>query len=186
MNPPERAAVRDYARYLLRCQRAGTAQSSNPANKKVSWWSPTPRMVVIEALRLADLGPNDLLFDLGCGDGRVIVDAARLFGSRAIGFDVNAARVGQSRHKIRKARVGDLVQVRLQSIMAIPDLFEATVIYLYLTQRALNTVIPIVRRRCRPGTRIVTVDTWNRRWMPEKELFVRRLGYRWRVGVWYV
>jgi SAM-dependent methyltransferase len=186
MAPPDRAAVRDYASYLRRCQRARAARSPIPANKRISWWSPTPQTVVMEALRLADLVPQDVLFDLGCGDGRVIVNAARLFGSRAVGFDIDRARVREARKRIRKAGVGDLVQVRAESILAIPDLFKATVVYVYLTQGALNRVIPILRRRCRPGTRIVSVDTWNRRWRPEKELFVRRLRYRWRVGLWYV
>jgi len=181
-----RAEVVDYARYLRKCQAVKVETNAANAKQKLSWWSPTPRLIVIEALKLAEIGPYDLLFDLGCGDGRVISDAANLFGARAIGFDINPEKVREARARIRWAGVSQRVQVRLQSILAIPDIYRATVIYLYLTQRALKKVIPILARRCRKGTRIVTVDTWNHEWPPEKTLTVQRGLYRWRIGLWIV
>jgi SAM-dependent methyltransferase len=186
LDPYGKSAVVDYAKYLQRCQRAQNSQRAIPANRKVSWWAPTPQAIVIEALRLAEVTPRDVVFDLGCGDGRVVADAARFFGARAVGFDIDPAKVRQARKRVRVKGVADLVQVRKQSMLAIPDLYKATVLYLYLTQRALNRVIPILKRRCRPGTRLVTVDTWNRRWAPEKEMRVVVRQYRWRIGLWYV
>jgi SAM-dependent methyltransferase len=186
LDPAEKKAVADYAQYLRRCQRAQAYPKAVPANRKVSWWSPTPPTIVMEALRLADVGPRDVVFDLGCGDGRVVVNAARFFGARAVGFDIDSSKVHQARRRVRNAGVTHLVQIRNQSMLAVPDLYKATVLYLYLTQRALGRVIPLLRRRCRPGTRIVTVDTWNKRWPPEKELRVLVRQYRWRVGLWYV
>jgi SAM-dependent methyltransferase len=182
----KRAEVVDYARYLKVCQRARVSRAPIPANQRVTWWSPTPRKIVIEALNLAETGPRDLLFDLGCGDGRVVVDAARLFGARAVGFDIDAKHVRDARERIKKSGTGNLARVRRQSMLAIPDLYKATLIYLYLTPRALNRVIPIVVRRCRPGTRILSIDTWNRHWPAEKELKLRVYRYKWRVGLWYL
>lgn len=181
-----KSEVAGYAQYLKMCQRAEAAQAPLPANQKVCWWSPTPRSVVIEALKLAEVGPQDIVFDLGCGDGRVIVDAARLFGARAVGFDIDPKRIREARNRIKRTRVGNRVQARQRSILAIPDLYKASVVYLYLTQRALSRVIPILAVRCRPGTRIVTVDTWNRQWRPEKELSLAGWRYKWRLGLWYV
>jgi SAM-dependent methyltransferase len=181
-----KSEVAAYAQYLKMCERAGVSQAPLPANQKVCWWSPTPRSVVIEALKLAEVGPEDIVFDLGCGDGRVIVDAARLFGARAVGFDIDPKRIREARGRIKRTRVGNRVQARRRSILAIPDLYKATVIYLYLTQRALSKVIPILAARCRPGTRIVTVDTWNRQWLAEKELSLAGWRYKWKLGLWYV
>ena len=184
--PRTRAEVLDYARYLKKCQGVVVENGAGKAKQRLSWWAPTPRSIVIEALKLAEIGPYDLLFDLGCGDGRVIADAAGLFGARAIGFDIDPLKVREARVRIRRAGISQKVQVRRQSILAIPDLYRPTVIYLYLTQRALKRVLPILARRCRKGTRIITVDTWNHRWPPEKTLSVQHGRYRWRIGLWIV
>jgi SAM-dependent methyltransferase len=181
-----KSEVANYAYYLKMCERARISQIPVRTNQRVCWWSPTPRSVVIEALKLAEVGPDDIVFDLGCGDGRVMVDAAQLFGARAVGFDIDPQRIREARTRIKRSGVEKRVQARQQSILAIPDLYKATVIYLYLTQRALNRVMPILARRCRPGTRIVSVDTWNFRWRAEKELWLRGWRYKWRVGLWYV
>src|SRR5437773_3899825 len=100
--------------------------------QRISSWAPTPRRVVIEALRLAEVQSNDLVYDLGCGDGRVVVITARLFGARAIGFEIDPKRLTQTQARIARFGVGDLVQIRRQSMLAIPDLYRATVVYLYL------------------------------------------------------
>ena len=180
------AEVTDYARYLKTCQTAQVPDTPVPANQRVTWWSPTPRKILIEALKLAEAGPRDVLFDLGCGDGRVVVDAARLFGARAVGFDIDPKHIREARNRIQRSGTAGLVRVRRQSMLAIPDLYRATLIYLYLTQKALNQVMPIIVRRCRPGTRILSIDTWNHAWPAEKELALRGWRYKWRVGLWYI
>ena len=81
MDTGMKSELLDYACYLKKCQNVRVERSAIRARHKVSWWSPTPRWVVIEALKLAELGPGDVLFDLGCGDGRVVVDSVRLFGA---------------------------------------------------------------------------------------------------------
>jgi SAM-dependent methyltransferase len=186
LDRPSKARVFDYAHYLEECQKDRSRRGIAPTVKKVCWWSPTPRSVVIEALKLAEVGANDIVFDLGCGDGRVVVEAARLFGAQAVGFDVDPKRVHEARLKIQKARVRNRAQIRQQSILAIPDLYKATVVYLYLTPKALNQVIPLLVQRCRPGTRVVSVDTSNRHWPAEKVLSLQGWSYQWRVGLWYI
>src|SRR5271155_1740634 len=93
MDAKMRSEVLIYARYLCKCQRVNVQKSGTRAKHKVSWWAPTPRSIVIEALKLGEVGPHDILFDLGCGDGRVVADAARLFGAFAVGFDMNSQRI---------------------------------------------------------------------------------------------
>lgn len=183
---PARVEILDYARYLRQCQAKSNGSSPKPKKQKLSWWAPTPRTVVIEALKLAEVGPEDLLFDLGCGDGRVVVDAARLFGARAIGFEIDPQKLRESRARIRRTGMRNLAQIRRENVLAIPDLYRATVIYLYLTQSALKKIIPLLARYCRKGTRIITVDTWNHQWPPEKALTVRMSRYTWRIGLWTV
>jgi SAM-dependent methyltransferase len=179
----DRVDVVEYAAYLKQCQRARIQPT--PARRKLSWWSPTPRGIVIEALKLAEVGPRDVVFDLGCGDGRVVVDAARLFGARAIGCDIDPKRIREARARIRRAGVAPRARARRQSMLAIPDLYRASVLYLYLPQRTLNRLVPLLARRCRPGTRIVTVDTWNRKWPATKALTVGAWPYKWRIGLWH-
>ena len=186
LRPYARAEVKNYASYLRRCQSVHIEMPRTRARHKVSWWSPTPQWVVIEALKLADLSSSDVLFDLGCGDGRVVADAVRFFGAKAVGFDIDAARIVQARRRVRQGQFGGRASIRRQSILAVPDLYKATVVYLYLTQKALSRIVPILKQRCRKGTRVVSVDSWIPRWPAGKALSVRGNAYKWRIGVWYV
>jgi SAM-dependent methyltransferase len=186
MDAEMKAELLDYARYLSKCQSVRLEKPTTRSQHKVSWWSPTPRWVVIEALKLAELGPRDVLFDLGCGDGRVVVDSVRLFGAHAVGFDIDPAKVREARARITRAGVVGQARIRLQSILAIPDLYKATIVYLYLTERAIKKVVPVLARRCRKGTRIISVDNSIRRWPAEKKLFLKGNSYRWQIGLWHV
>jgi SAM-dependent methyltransferase len=154
--------------------------------KMLSGWAPTPLRVVTEALRLAEITDKDRLYDLGCGDGRVIVRAARMFGAQAIGFDLHPARIRETRARALRFGVGDLVRVRRQDMLSIPDLHRATVVFLYLPQRAVNRLKSILRNRCHPGTKIVSVSTWLHNWKTEKELTIRVNDEKWYIGLWVV
>jgi SAM-dependent methyltransferase len=186
MDAKAKTEVLKYARYLKKCEGVNVEKTVTRAKHKVSWWAPTPRSIVIEALKLGDVGPQDILFDLGCGDGRVVADAAKVFGARAVGFDMNMQRIQEARARIRQTRMEGKAWVRRQSMLAIPDLYKATVIYLYLTQRALSRVVPLLARQCRKGTRIIAVENPIRRWPAQKRLAVQGKHYRWQIGLWYV
>jgi SAM-dependent methyltransferase len=163
--------------------------------KGLSGWSPTPLPVVTEALRLAELRPSDLLFDLGCGDGRVIVRAAKLYGARAIGVDIDPERLRNTNLRIANAGVKRLVRVRCQDLLSIPDLRRASVVFVYLPPGAIKKLRPLLRRRCRRGTRVISVlyelrasvtGGWFRNWRTKKELWLRIRRQKWYIGLWVV
>ena len=163
--------------------------------KRVSGWSPTPIAVVTEALRLAELSSNDLLFDLGCGDGRVIVRAAKMTGARAIGFDIDEGLLKNTKERIAKAGVSEKVRVRQQDLLSIPDIRRASVIFMYLPYGALNKLKPLLRKGCKKGTRIISVSYHHRgsvtgarfrNWRPSKDLFMWIRRQKWNIGVWVV
>jgi SAM-dependent methyltransferase len=159
---------------------------SQARGKVLSGWTPTPLRVITDALNLAQVADDDLLYDLGCGDGRVLVRAAKMFGAAAVGFDIRPRRIQQARSRALRFGVGDLVEVRRKNMLCIPDMHLATVVYLYLPQRAVNQLKPILLQRCRKGTRIVSVSTWLRNWKPQKELTTRVNGQKWPIGLWIV
>jgi SAM-dependent methyltransferase len=115
---------------------------------------PTPHDVVAEMLKLARVGEGDLLYDLGCGDGRIAIAAARDLGARAVGFDIDPRLVELARANVAAAGVGHLVRIELADIFDL-DLRPASVVTLYLLQALNDRLVPQLRR-LDPGTRIVS------------------------------
>jgi protein-L-isoaspartate O-methyltransferase len=114
----------------------------------------TPHDVVARMLQMARVDDEDVLYDLGCGDGRIVVAAARDYGCRAVGYDVDPRRVRESRENARRNGVENLVAIEQQDIFTV-DLRPADVVALYLTPRLNRRLIPQLRR-LRPGARIVS------------------------------
>lgn len=117
---------------------------------------PTPMAAVDRMVAMADLRPGDTVYDLGCGDGRILVAAARKPGVRAVGVDINPARVEESRAAVRAAGLQDRVDVRQADIFDL-DLREADVVFLYLTPRLNQRLMPQLRR-LKPGARIISYE----------------------------
>ena len=115
---------------------------------------PTPRKVVDEMLRMAELKPEDVVYDLGCGDGRIVIAAAQLRGVRAIGYDIDPERVKEARANVRAAGVEHLVRIEQADVFTL-DLTGATVITLYLLPQ-LNVRLMPQLARLRPGARILS------------------------------
>jgi len=115
---------------------------------------PTPQDVVERMLELAAVSQDDLVYDLGCGDGRVLVTAARTYGCRCRGYDIDPLRVRDSLHNARQQGVAALVQVEQRDIFTL-DLKDADVIFLYLLPELNVRLIPQLKQ-LRPGTRIVS------------------------------
>jgi len=115
---------------------------------------PTPQDVVDRMLELAAVRQDDLVYDLGCGDGRVLVTAARTYGCRCRGYDIDPLRVRDSLENARRHGVADLVQVEQRDIFTL-DLKDADVIFLYLLPELNVRLIPQLKQ-LRPGTRIVS------------------------------
>lgn len=132
---------------------------------------PTPPAVVDAMLRLADLDANDLMFDLGSGDGRIVIAAAKRFGARGIGIDLDPERVRESRANAEKAGVTHLVRF-LQGDLFDADLREATAVTLYLLNTVNLELRPKLLRELRPGTPVVSHSFDMGDWTPDKTVHV--------------
>ncbi len=117
---------------------------------------PTPEDVVEKMLELAEVTKDDLLYDLGCGDGRIVVTAAKKYGCRAVGYDIDPNRVKESRDNVAKNNVGHLVSIEHKDIFTL-DLSKANVITLYLLPKLNVKLIPQLEK-LKPGSRIVSHD----------------------------
>ena len=125
---------------------------------------PTKPEVVAEMLRMAQVGKNDILYDLGCGDGRIVITAAQLYGTRGVGIDIDPERIKESNENASKAGVTNLVKFMEQDLFE-ADFHEATVVSLYLLTSVNLRLRPKLLAQLRPGTRVVShnyaMDTWK-------------------------
>jgi hypothetical protein len=128
---------------------------------------PTPEEVVAAMLAVARVGKNDVLYDLGSGDGRIVIAAARQFGTRATGIDIDPQRIQEADANARKAGVTDRVRFILGDIFE-ADIREATVVTLYLLPAVNARLRPKLLRELRPGTRIVSHDYDMGDWKPDR------------------
>ncbi|WP_035993052.1 SAM-dependent methyltransferase [Leptolyngbya sp. KIOST-1] len=142
---------------------------------------PTPMEVVDEMLRLADVGQDDLLYDLGSGDGRIVIAAAERFGTRGVGVDIDPDRVEEANANAEAAGVTELVEFREQDLFE-TDFSEATVVTLYLLSEVNLRLKPRLLQELQPGTRIVSHAFDMGRWEPEQVVNVDgRMVYFWTV-----
>ena len=124
---------------------------------------PTPENVVEEMLRMANVGRDDLLYDLGCGDGRIVVTAAKRMGARGVGVDIDPERIRESRENARRAGVTQQVQFMEMDLFQV-DFSQATVVTLYLLPDVNLRLRPKLLRELKPGTRLVSHDFDMRDW----------------------
>lgn len=118
-------------------------------------YAPTPPDVVERMLALAGVTSADVVYDLGSGDGRIPIAAARRYGARGVGLEIDPARIADARANARAAGVEHLVEFRLQDVLT-ADVSEATVVTLYLLSSSNEKLRPILTRQLRPGARIVS------------------------------
>jgi cyclopropane fatty-acyl-phospholipid synthase-like methyltransferase len=129
----------------------------------------TPEQVGVEMLRLAGVGRDDVVYDLGSGDGRLVVAAAREFGARAVGVEIDARLVQDSRESALRAGVADRVQFVWEDLFKV-DLTPATVVALYLSPALNRALRSKLQRELRPGARIVSHDFDMGDWRPDRTL----------------
>ena len=142
---------------------------------------PTPQEVVDDMLRLAGVKNGDVLYDLGSGDGRIPITAAKRYGVRGVGIDIDPDRVTEALKNAKRAGVTKLVQFRLDDIF-MADFREATVITLYLLPELNVKLRPRLLAELKPGTRIVSHQFDMGDWRPEKKLETNgRVVYFWTV-----
>ncbi|MFQ6034648.1 MAG: methyltransferase domain-containing protein [Sedimentisphaerales bacterium] len=131
---------------------------------------PTPQDVVEKMLQLAKVTKDDLVYDLGCGDGRIVVTAAKMYGCRAVGYDIDPKRIKESLENVEKNNVGHLVRIEQKDIFTL-DLSEANVITLYLLPELNVRLIPQLEK-LKPGSRIVSHDFRMKGVKPDKVIKV--------------
>jgi tRNA G37 N-methylase Trm5 len=127
-----------------------------PLRERDVIYVPTPQEVVDRMLEMADVRPGEVVYDLGCGDGRIPVAAAKRFGVKAWGFDIDPVRVKESLENVQRGKVESLVTIKLQDIFDL-DLSKADVITLYLLPQLNVKLIPQLDK-LKPGCRIVSHD----------------------------
>jgi len=133
---------------------------------------PTPQEVVDAMLKLANVTKDDVVYDLGCGDGRIPVTAAKVYGARAVGVDIDPQRIREARENVEKSGVGDRVSIIEGDLFTTP-IGEATVVTLYLLPSLNQKLIPKLNSELKPGTRIVSHDfDMGQGWPPEQQLDV--------------
>ena len=131
---------------------------------------PTRQSVVDAMLTVADVKAGDIVYDLGCGDGRITVAAAKL-GARAVCIDIDPKRTAEASENVKKNAVGDRVRVLNQDLYA-TDISDATVVTLYLLPSLNMKLRPTLWTTLKPGTRIVSHDFDMGDWKPEQTLNV--------------
>ena len=166
---------------------AATALGQTTTQQKVRepdvQYVPTPQSVVDQMLRMAKVGKNDVVYDLGSGDGRILITAAKKYGARGVGYDIDPERVQEATANAAKAGVDKRVRF-IQGDLFDADLREATVVTLYLLQSLNMKLRPKLFAELRPGTRIVSHDFDMGDWKPDQTVKVQVNGREHMVYYW--
>ncbi len=145
---------------------------------------PTPQDVVDRMLVLARVTKEDVVIDLGCGDGRIPITAARVYGARGIGVDIDPQRIAEANANARKEGVSKLVTFKLENALT-TDVSSATVVTTYLLTASNLKLRPMLTRALKPGTRIVAHNFGFGDWTPEKvDTFTDSGSHRRTLYLW--
>jgi precorrin-6B methylase 2 len=147
------------------------AQTAQPRRTPDVPFVPTTDEAVQAMLKLADVKKTDVVYDLGCGDGRIVIAAAKTYGSRAVGIDINPERIKEAKENAKKAGVENLVRFEENDLFQ-ADIHEASVVTLFLLSSVNLKLRPKLLADLKPGTRIVSNTFDMGDWKPEKEAIV--------------
>jgi ribosomal protein L11 methylase PrmA len=132
---------------------------------------PTTAEAVTAMVKLANTTGTDVVFDLGCGDGRIVIAAAKNFGARGVGIDIDPVRIAEAKENARKAGVEDLVRFEQNDLFR-ADIHEASVVTLFLLSSVNQRLRPKLLQELKPGTRIVSNTFTMGDWQPTREATV--------------
>jgi len=169
--------------FLLAAGGFALAGCSTPGVKLDVPFVSTPHEVVEAMLTLAKVGPADFVYDLGCGDGRFVIAAAREFGARGVGVDIDPARIAEAEAAARSEGVADRVRFLRQDLFTV-DLSPATVVTLFLLPELNDRLAPKLRRELRNGARIVSHRWTMRGWPPDEAIVVDVDDVRHEAFLW--
>jgi ribosomal protein L11 methylase PrmA len=160
---------------------AAAQTAATPTRRPDVIYVPTPEEVVEAMLQVAKVTKNDVVYDLGTGDGRIPVTAAKKYGARGVGIDIDPQRIKEANENVQKNGVGDRVRI-VQGDLFEENISEATVVTLYLLPSLNVKLIPKLTKELKPGTRIVSHAFDMGDWKPEQELDVNgRKVYFWTL-----
>jgi SAM-dependent methyltransferase len=148
---------------------------------------PTPQEVVDRMLQMAEVTKADVVYDLGSGDGRLVITAAKRYGARGVGIDIDPALIARSQDNARKEGVDKLVEFRQQDALTV-DVSPASVVTLYLLSEANLKLRPTLQKQLKPGSRIVSHQFGMGDWVPTRTETITdqrgtsRLIYLWIIG----
>jgi hypothetical protein len=164
----------------------GAVAQAQDDDKKIVPYVPTPQDVVDKMLAMAQVKKGDVVYDLGSGDGRIVVTAAKKYGVKAIGFEIDPQRIKESHENIKKAGVEKLVEIRQQDIRTV-DLSGASVLTMYLLPEVNMMLRPNIWSQMKAGSRVVSHDFDMGDWKPVSTEHVKDSSgwdhtlYLWRV-----
>ena len=153
---------------LLLCTVLAVAQTRRPKHQVDVPYVPTTDEAVKAMLKLAGVQKTDVVYDLGCGDGRIVVAAAKEYGARGVGIDINPERIQEAEASARKAGVEKLVRFEENDLFD-ADIHQATVVTLFLLESVNLKLLPKLLKDLKPGTRIVSNTFGFGDWKPDKE-----------------
>jgi uncharacterized protein (TIGR03000 family) len=152
---------------------------------------PTPPQIIEAMMKLARVGPDDVVFDLGCGDGSLVVAAVKQFhAKRGVGIDLDPKRISEAKAKAKAEGVEDKVEFRQGNVLEVEDISKATVVMLYMSDEMNQKLMPIFQKQLKPGSRIVSHRFLMGQWKPDKtetvdvdeEVPEDKLIHLWTIG----
>jgi len=183
--PGHRMLVALLALLLIGVAAAVGAQSPTTTKPLDVPYVPTKEPIVDRMLQMAKVKPGDVLYDLGCGDGRIVIAAAKRFGIRGVGIDIDPVRIAEAQENARTAGVADRVKF-IQGDLFDADIKDATVVTLYLLPEINLRLRPKLLSELKPGTRIVSHNYDMGDWKPERSAKLTVDGTEHVVFMWTV
>ena len=169
------------ASVLMALPFGAAAQETTAPRRPDVIYVPTPEEVVEAMLQVAKVTKADVVYDLGTGDGRIPVTAAKKYGARGVGIDIDPQRIKDANENVQRSGVGDKVRI-IQADLFEANISEATVVTLYLLPSLNQKLMPKLMKDLKPGTRIVSHAFDMGEWKPEQELDVNgRKVYFWTI-----
>lgn len=163
--------MRSFFLTLLLFVSISAAQAPQPRREPDVPYLPTTEQAVDAMLKLAAVTSSDVVYDLGCGDGRIVIAAAKNFGARGVGIDINPQRIAEANANAKKAGVQDKVRF-VEDDLFTADIHDATVVTLFLLSSVNQKLRPKLLSDLKPGTRIVSNTFEMGDWKPDREATV--------------
>jgi uncharacterized protein (TIGR03000 family) len=161
----------------------------NPKTDKiVVRWVPTPDDIVDEMSKLAKIGKNDIVYDLGCGDAVMLIRPIQKFGAKkGVGIDIDPKILEKAKENVKKAKVEDRVELRVGDILNVKDMSDASVVLLYIGDDLGERLSPVLQKTLKPGARIVSHRFRLGDWEPTKSVTVKgEDGSEYELHLWVV